>query len=550
MITAAGADVAPRPSPFLFRLRPGPDLRPLIFAAYALESARKRLDRVTLVPSIPRPGTRGRLGIEIVSPERQILVQTTLPLDALVSHRPVTFEFAPIPDSHRRGFELRVFAREATGPVHVLEYATTLPFVPRRILSPRVLCGFGFAVERAPAATPASATDDGDGLAANGEADVLFAVDVPSAPDVEVAAGVFSVRGWAYSRRHGPGRLSLELSTSPAGAWRQILVAHRYCRFDVAHAIPSIPAANFAGFEVSVDRFDVPTEAVAKLFFETPDARQCLATFRVRASHAHPMEACEPVRCDCCDRIGEPIGKKDGLTLVRCPGCGLVFTAPRPDLPRIEQRYSEAYFVNEYLPSIQADLEAHRARWNSYLDQVERFRALNPRLFEAGTGAGYLLKAAADRGWTVRGIDVNPAAVRYARDTLGLDVTCHRIDAPDLVLPDGTFGAIILESSLEHFVSPRAVIARCARALQPGGGLFIWTIANDGDVLMREGMAMTYVGPSEHLSYFSATALCRLCEDNDLRVERVWRDETSDSIAVVASKRIDRSEPAEIDQQA
>jgi SAM-dependent methyltransferase len=332
---------------------------------------------------------------------------------------------------------------------------------------------------------------------------------------------------------------------------RRIPVGHRYCRFDVPRAIPSIPAVNYAGFEVSVDRFDLSPQAEARLMFETPDGRHRLAAFRVRASHADPVEAPEIVRCDCCGSDDPDLfGKKDGLTIVQCRGCGLAFTSPRPDFARIGQRYSQQYFLNEYLSSMHSDHEAHRARWNYYLDQVERFKALNSRLFEVGTGAGYLLKEAVRRGWTVSGIDVNPAAVTYARDTLGLDVTCHNIDSSDFALPEGAFGAILLESTLEHFLSPRRVIAACARALQAGGGLFIWTLAADGDVLMREGMAMTYVGPSEHLSYFSATALCRLCEDNDLRVERVWRDETSDSIAVVASKRIDRSEPAEIDQQA
>ena len=68
---------------------------PLTFAAYPLESARKGLDRITLVPVISRPGTRGRLGIEIVSPERQILAQLQHPGIARLYDGGVTFDGRP-----------------------------------------------------------------------------------------------------------------------------------------------------------------------------------------------------------------------------------------------------------------------------------------------------------------------------------------------------------------------------------------------------------------------------------------------------------------------
>ena len=538
-----GAPRVPRPLPLLFRLRPGVDLRTVTFDAYPLDPGEPNLQRIVLVPFLPRPQATGTLGIEIVSPDHQILRQVKVALGEVISNRPVSFEFPPIADSGRRGFELRVFAREAPEPIHVFEYRPLLTVLPRRVLAPRVLCSLGFAVDVAPPA-PTPMPDVACARPDDGESRPLFAVDSPLGSDVEIANGVFSIRGWAYSPRHGPGRLVLELSSLPsAGPFRRIPVGHRYCRFDVPHVIPSIPAVNYAGFEVSVDRFDLPPQAEARLMFESPDGRHRLAAFQVRASHAEPVEAPDVIRCDCCGRDeNNPLGKKDGLTIVQCGECGLAFTSPRPDFARIGQRYSQRYFIDEYLPSMQADHEAHRARWNYYLDQVERYKALNARLFEVGTGAGYLLKEAVGRGWMVSGIDVNPAAVTYARDSLGLEVSCHNIDAPDLPLAEGAFGAILLESTLEHFLSPRRVIAACARALQPGGGLFIWTLAIDGDVVVREGMAMKYVGPSEHLFYFSATALCRLCEDNGLRVERMWRDDTGDGIAVVASKRLDRVE--------
>jgi hypothetical protein len=98
----------------------------------------------------------------------------------------------------------------------------------------------------------------------------------------------------------------------------------------------------------------------------------------------------------------------------------------------------------------------------------------------------------------------------------------------------------MLDSTLEHFLSPRQALTVCARALHPGGGIFIWTLSSEGDLFMTHGMDFQYVGPSEHLYYFSASSLSRLCESVGLRVEQFWRDATADSLALVATKRIDR----------
>jgi SAM-dependent methyltransferase len=188
------------------------------------------------------------------------------------------------------------------------------------------------------------------------------------------------------------------------------------------------------------------------------------------------------------------------------------------------------------LPEIHTLFEERRRHWNSILDTVERFKNVDNHLFEVGTGAGYLLQEAAHRGWIPSGIDLSPAAAKYAQG-LGLNVQVGDIATVDL--PENSFGAILLESTLEHFPSPRRVLEKCTRALQPGGGMFIWTLGSEGDLMTTQGMDFRYVGPAEHLYYFPASALLRLCESVGLRVDTFWRDATFDSVALVAARRID-----------
>lgn len=391
-------------------------------------------------------------------------------------------------------------------------------------------------------ASRATASPAVSGSAVNGfalcdqAAGVWLIVEHPTEDTVQVPAGVLSFRGWAWSRAGGAGKLSLRVRAGEQQ--RDVPVRHRYQRADVSQAIADIPRDNDAGFEVSIDRFDLPAASTVELVFENPSGIYCSKPFAVTVGYDNGIVDPQPVPCDCCGGTDlEPVGKKDGLTLSRCRNCGLVFTSPRPDMTRVYQRYSEEYFAREYLPEIQGKLSELRTHWDNILDSMERYQACSHDLFEVGIGAGYLLERAARRGWRVSGIDLNAAAVNYARGQ-GLDVLqgdIHKVE-----LPRERYGAIILESTLEHFLSPRAVLEKCAQALVPGGGCFIWTLGYEGDIFLTQGMDFNYVGPSEHLYYFSTSSLARLCESVGLRVDRFWRDSTYDSVVAVATKRHDR----------
>ncbi len=369
---------------------------------------------------------------------------------------------------------------------------------------------------------------------------VWLVIDKPASTTVQVLAGVLAFRGWAWSRAGRAGTLSVEVQSG--GQVLRYPIQHRYRRADLARSIPEIPSVNYAGFEFSLDRFDLPADSQVTVVFETPSGTRRSDPFSVTAGRGHwiTLDDLQSIPCDCCGGTDlVVVGKKDGLSLSRCQNCGLVFTSPRPDMARVSQRYSEDYFEREYLPDIRQKLGDLKPHWSYILDQVDRYKAVAPALFEVGTGAGFLLQMAAQRGWTVSGIDLNGSAVKHAR-SLGLDV--RQGDIHETNLRCDHFGAILLESTLEHFMSPRQVLATCAQALVPGGGLFIWTLGYEGDLFLTEGMDLPVVGPSEHLYYFSASSLIRLCESVGLRVDHFWRDSTYDSVALVATKRMDKND--------
>lgn len=373
-------------------------------------------------------------------------------------------------------------------------------------------------------------------------ADIWLLIDHPGEQAVDIHSGVLSIRGWAWSEKHGHGKLWLTIE-SEGQPQRTVPVKHRIGRPDVARDVEVIPHDNYAGFEVSVDRFDLPPKCEVTLHYATPEAHYQSEPYIVAAHHAHRIEGVEYPPCNgCgCDEGFTEIGRKDNLPVVQCPRCGLLFTRPRPRTDVIFGSYSTDYFQNMYLKDIQEKLPWLRTHWDWILHALNRYQKVSPELFEVGTGAGYLLDHARTQGWSTSGIDLNVTAAAYARNTLNLDV--QQGDITEMELPEGKFGAIILDSTMEHFTDPAGVLRKCAQALAPGGGLFIWTLGTGGLLMAEQGMAVSYVGPSEHLYYFPVSVLCGMCEKAGLRVDNIYReDQYFDSIGLIATKRAERFE--------
>jgi SAM-dependent methyltransferase len=365
-----------------------------------------------------------------------------------------------------------------------------------------------------------------------------FFIEYPESKTVRIDNGVLSIRGWAWSEQHGRGRLWLSVAAN-GSLHSTVKINHRFRRSDMAHLYPEIPSDNYAGFEISIDRFDLPEESTVSVYYEAVDDEVMMTQFEVNASHLRIIEGTQPINCICCggDHT-HPVGRKENLTLVKCQNCGMIYTNPQPQMDNIQIRYSDEYFNNVYLAEFYGKLDVYQQRWNSILNMLEPYRRVRPTMFEVGTGAGYLLDQAVRRGWLCSGIDINQTAAAYARNALHLDVQVG--DIASWEFPEGTqYGAILMDSTLEHFVDPAVAIAKCVEALHPGGGMFIWTLTFEGDLIMHNGLDFLLVGPTEHLFYFPASSICRMCEKAGLRVDQLWREASHDSIGVLATRRED-----------
>ena len=150
---------------------------------------------------------------------------------------------------------------------------------------------------------------------------------------------------------------------------------------------------------------------------------------------------------------------KSGYDIGRCVRCGLVYANPRAPEEAIRARYSGDYFWKEYLPALgvldgKYDLSRFDERYAPLLG------LLGPpsgrRLLEIGCGAGFFLKSAERRGWSVTGIELSAEASQFARDRLGLDI--RREPAEALNVAAARFDAAVMFDTIEHLLDPRAAL--------------------------------------------------------------------------------------------
>lgn len=102
------------------------------------------------------------------------------------------------------------------------------------------------------------------------------------------------------------------------------------------------------------------------------------------------------------------------------------------------------------------------------------------RVLEIGCGAGGVLKAFAERGAGVTGVDLHKPSIEYARrrfDAEG-DVGAWRFERSDIyeVDPtdlDGPFDLVVMKDTIEHIHDQRRLLGRLGELLTPAGRVFL-----------------------------------------------------------------------------
>jgi 2-polyprenyl-3-methyl-5-hydroxy-6-metoxy-1,4-benzoquinol methylase len=208
----------------------------------------------------------------------------------------------------------------------------------------------------------------------------------------------------------------------------------------------------------------------------------------------------------------------------RCRDCGSVFDTQPPSAEHVERLYTtagRAYFVKDDPAAVAAvgidtelwgypaDHVADRAFVEAKFDEVvahlERYVPVG-RLLDVGAGPGFLVSAAAARGWDARGIDLNPWAAEHARDELGVQVHVGSLD--EGAFAGEQFDAVTMMDVIEHVPDPEPVLANLARLVRPGGVAVVLTPDAGAPLSRALGARWPEVQrPGEHVVLYSRGGL-------------------------------------------
>ncbi len=210
-----------------------------------------------------------------------------------------------------------------------------------------------------------------------------------------------------------------------------------------------------------------------------------------------------------------PVFHEFGIDILRCQGCGHVFSSYEAD-PHYEGFWGSEVEQGEHK-------YWNRARTPMYRDFQKRFIAQRSgRLLDMGCGLGFFLKSMTRfPQWESYGCEISPAAAAYARNSLGLvNVINSPLEAVDL--PWHSFDVITMWDVIDHVPFPDAVLNRCHQLLKNGGLCFIRT-PNVTVQLLRARLKQSLLGMKpessylqarEHLHQYSIDSMYRLLERN------------------------------------
>lgn len=218
------------------------------------------------------------------------------------------------------------------------------------------------------------------------------------------------------------------------------------------------------------------------------------------------------IRCHVCGNDScAPLIREGVWHYFRCRRCGLVFLHPQP---------SEAFLAEHYQHYLPVE-EPERAAWQRLMEPVtassvallEERSARPGRLLDVGCGHGFFLKAMAESGWQVEGIEISATGRDYARAVLGVEVSAQPL--PRLEWAEAQFDVITLFYVIEHLADPRAVLTEVRRLLRPGGLLLLrWPHTTPLARLLRPWVQSLklYQAPS-HLFDFAPRSITILLSD-------------------------------------
>ena len=246
----------------------------------------------------------------------------------------------------------------------------------------------------------------------------------------------------------------------------------------------------------------------------------------------------EHVLCDLCQTYSDvPFHiRADGMKVVQCPECGLVYLNPRPKAEFIHALYQQDYFQSTSTEGIgyPTYLEKATQRFIRYASR-QRLRLVSSYVkfrgaecLEIGCATGELCYLATKLGAKALGIDISKEAIAIAQQRYPrLD---FRVAAIEELPKAQKFDIIFALELIEHTVSPTSFMKEVSTRLKNGGTVVLSTPNLDCGRRVGLHQWIGFTTSFEHLYFFDPDILNAVAKTADLTIYE-WYSSGGDGIA-------------------
>jgi len=219
--------------------------------------------------------------------------------------------------------------------------------------------------------------------------------------------------------------------------------------------------------------------------------------------------------------------KVDAYTYYRCGNCTAIFVDPVKEQDFYLGTETYLHHIKQYISHI----NPYGQRW-----MIEQFDRLHEKtmqtdqkgsFFEIGAGAGFLTLFALARGWQASGIETSKVAVKFARESLKVDISLSTIERYKV---NEKYDSVAMVEVLEHFLDPYEAVNSIKKFAKSQTFLF-GTTPNTDSEHWKKSEQNIYV-PDDHIILFnekSIRAFAKKAGVTNLTVEFFGAGEKHDS---------------------
>lgn len=205
------------------------------------------------------------------------------------------------------------------------------------------------------------------------------------------------------------------------------------------------------------------------------------------------------------------------LWLRRCRRCGFGQPEAVPALAHYFDRMYDQHWSDEWIESEFVSRSKDLIFRGILADLRRRVPAAERRLLDVGAHVSKFLHQAAQDGWRVEGIELNPRTAAYAARRTGAVI--HQVNLDAFLMTGGQVDAVTLIDVLEHIPEPVRMLRKIRQLLKPGGWVGVKVPCAPSQLrkervraALRSGYQISIGSNLVHVNHFDPGSLVRALE--------------------------------------